>query len=53
MLTQGYALLLLLLPILERKGEKEKNIDGREKYQLVASQMHPNQGSNLQPRYVP
>ena len=30
----------------ERKEE-------REKHQLIASPMHPNQGSNPQPRYVP
>ena len=29
-------------------GEKERNIDVREKHRLVASYTHPNQGSNLQ-----
>ena len=35
----------------ERKGGR--NIDVREKHQLVASHMHPNRGSNPQPRYMP
>ena len=29
-------------------GERERNIDVREKHRLVASYTHPNQGSNLQ-----
>ena len=33
--------------------ERERNIDAREKHQLVASHMHPNWGSNLQPKHVP
>ena len=32
----------------EREREKEKNIHVREKYQLVASCMHPDRGPNLQ-----
>ena len=32
--------------------EREGNTDVREKHQLVAFCVHPNQGSNLQPRYV-
>ena len=31
----------------------ERNIDVREKYQLVASPMHPNQGLSPQTRHVP
>ena len=39
----------------ERKGEteRERNIDVREKHQLVASRTCTNQGLNLQPKYVP
>ena len=33
--------------------EREGNINVREKYQLVASHMCPDQGSNPQPRYMP
>ena len=33
--------------------ETEREIDMREKHQLVVSYTHPNQGSNLQPRCVP
>ena len=42
----------------ERKGEREikrkgeRNIDVREKHRLVASRMHLDQGSDLQPMYV-
>ena len=37
----------------ERKGEREGNINVREKHWLVASRMYPDGGLNLQPRYVP
>ena len=33
--------------------ERERETLMREKYQLVASPMLPNQGSNLKPRYMP
>ena len=46
--------------LLEREAGREGNINVREKHLLVASHMHwatdhmhPDQGSNLQPRYVP
>lgn len=50
--------LKIYLLILERKGDRERNIDGREtsmweKHQLAASHTCSNQGSNLQPRYTP
>ena len=35
----------------ERKGERETSM--REKYKLVVFHMYPDQGSNLQPMYVP
>ena len=37
----------------EKERERERNIHVREKHRLVTSHMHPDQGSNLQPRYVP
>ena len=36
-----------------RKKEKERNIDMREKHQLVASRTCPNWGPNQQPRHMP
>ena len=33
--------------------QRERDIDMREKHGLVASHTCPNQGVNLQPRYVP
>ena len=36
-----------------RKGEREGNIDLREKHCLVASCMHPDWEPNPQPRHVP
>ena len=38
-----------------RKGERqnERNVNVREKHQLVTSHRCPDQGLNLQPRYVP
>ena len=36
-----------------REGERERNIDVREKHQPAAFHMHPNQETNLQPRHVP
>lgn len=36
----------------ESEGQREKNINVRQKYQLVASCMLPNWGSNQQARYV-
>ena len=33
--------------------ERQRNIDVREKYLSVASQMRPDQGLNPQPRHVP
>ena len=46
-LIQGYTFFY------SREGERERNIDVREKHQLVASHTHPNWGPNLQARYVP
>ena len=50
----------MFLLILEREdgGEggwegERREIDVREKQRSVASHVHPNQGSNLQPRCVP
>ena len=36
-----------------REEERERDIDVREKYQLVASCMYFSQGPNPQPSYVP
>ena len=45
---------LLILERGEERGiDRERNIDVKEKHQLVASCMHPNQGLNPQPRHVP
>ena len=41
------------LLVLERGRERERNIDVKEKHQLIASHMCPDWGLNLQPRYVP
>ena len=35
------------------REKEERNIDMRDKHHLVASHMHPDQESNLQPRHVP
>ena len=37
----------------EKGGERERNINIREKHRLFASRMHPDQGSNLQIRCMP
>ena len=37
----------------EGREEKERSINEREKYWWIASHMHPYQGLNMQPRYVP
>ena len=37
----------------ERVREERRHISVREKHQLVASCMCPDQGLNLQPRHVP
>ena len=36
-----------------REVERERDISVREKYQLIASPMHPIQGLNPQSTYVP
>ena len=36
-----------------REEGREKNIDEREKHQLVTSRTHPDRGPNQQPTYVP
>ena len=54
--TQKYFYMAKSYPFLrerERERERERNISVREKHQLGASCMRPNQGSNPQPRYVP
>ena len=43
----------MFVDLRENVKERERNIDVREKYQLVASHVYLNQGSNLQHRYVP
>ena len=35
------------------REEREREVDVRETHHLVASCMHPDWGSNLQPTYVP
>ena len=43
----------MFIDLRERKvGERERNIDVREKYQLVVSHACPNWGLNPHPRYV-
>ena len=37
----------------ERQTDRQTDIDVRENHQSVSSCMHPDQGLNLQPRYVP
>ena len=48
-LTQGHFFSLLL----KTKGERERDINAREKHRSVASHLHPDQGSNPQHRHVP
>ena len=48
LLTWGYVLL-----IFQRERDRERNIDVREEHWSVASHMHPNQRSNMQPWCVP
>ena len=50
-LTQGH--LFIAFREREREEGRERNIDVREKHQLVASHIYNDQGLNLQPRYVP
>ena len=38
---------------LEREKERKRNIDVSEKYRLVASHMHSNQGPNPQAMHMP
>ena len=52
-LTQGHIFIVLLEKEGEVEREKERNIDGKEKHQLVASLMCPDWGLNPQPRHVP
>ena len=37
----------------ERKRKRKRNMDVREKHQLAAFCMHPDEGLNLLPRHVP
>ena len=60
LVLQKLALLLFkdfIYLFLERGEGREKvmgrNIDVQEKYRLLASRTHGNQGLNLQPRHVP
>ena len=60
LVLQKLALLLFkdfIYLFLERGEGREKvmgrNIDVQEKYRLLASRTHRNQGLNLQPRHVP
>ena len=39
--------------ILERGRDRKRNMNVREKHELAASRMHPNQGSNPQPGICP
>ena len=44
----------MLIDLRARKGGKERNINVKKrKKKSVASLMHPSQGLNLQPSYVP
>ena len=51
--SEDMFLLIFLFREREEGGEKERNINVKEKHQLVVYHMRPDQGLNPQPRYAP